>query len=80
MIVLPEVTLEGAESMAERILDHLKKRTIEERAEITVSIGITSFLGDGDDIDRMIHRADSALYEAKSKGKNRLHVFRESQS
>jgi len=80
LIVLPEVTLEGAESMAERILDHLKKRTIEERAEITVSIGITSFLGDGDDIDRMIHRADSALYEAKSKGKNRLHVFRESQS
>jgi diguanylate cyclase (GGDEF)-like protein len=80
LIVLPEVTLEGAESMAERILDHLKKRTIEERAEITVSIGITSFLGDGDDIDRMINRADSALYEAKSKGKNRLRVFRESQS
>ncbi|MCI4458778.1 MAG: diguanylate cyclase [Thermocrinis sp.] len=40
---------------------------------LSVSIGATTYR-EGDTIDSMIQRADSALYSAKSKGKNRVEL------
>ncbi len=39
--------------------------------EVSCSIGISFFPGDGTDIDSLISHADFALYEAKSEGGNR---------
>ncbi|MBN2252895.1 MAG: GGDEF domain-containing protein, partial [Kosmotogaceae bacterium] len=75
LIILPGVAIEGAESMGKRILDRLEKRSLEEDVTATVSIGITEYLGEGDNIDGTIYRADLALHAAKNKGKNRLQVY-----
>ncbi|HDP79069.1 MAG TPA: GGDEF domain-containing protein [Mesotoga infera] len=75
LIILPGVAIEGAESMGKRILDRLEKRSLEEDVAATVSIGITEYLGEGDNIDGTIYRADLALHAAKNKGKNRLQVY-----
>ncbi|KUK88537.1 MAG: Diguanylate cyclase [Mesotoga infera] len=76
LLILPGVGVEGAESMGKRILDRLEKRSLEEDTTATVSIGITQYLGEGDSVDGMIYRADLALRAAKSKGKNRLQVYK----
>jgi len=63
-VVLPQSSLEGACVMAERC-----RRTVEEQLPITVSGGVASAL-DGDSADSLLARAESALYRAKSAGRN----------
>jgi diguanylate cyclase (GGDEF)-like protein len=43
------------------------------RLPVTISIGVSSTDGDPDPVsDKLIIRADSALYEAKATGRNRV--------
>jgi diguanylate cyclase (GGDEF)-like protein len=63
-VVLPQVSLEGACVMAERC-----RRRLDEKLPITVSSGVASAL-DGDSSDSLLARAESALYSAKSAGRN----------
>lgn len=42
---------------------------------ISASIGIASFPRDGNEADLLIRRADTAMYDVKSSGKNRVQVF-----
>ena len=44
------------------------------KAYVSVSIGITSFPDDADDIDTMMKNADMAMYRAKTQGRN-AYVF-----
>ncbi len=44
---------------------------------LTASIGITLFQGDTSDFDELLKQADLALYEAKSRGRNRVCFFSE---
>ncbi len=43
--------------------------------EITTSIGMTLFPVQGDDIEQLLRQADTAMYAAKSNGKNCYHMF-----
>ncbi|MDP4536677.1 EAL domain-containing protein [Alkalimonas collagenimarina] len=45
--------------------------------QISASIGI-AMLSDGDDCDELMKRADMAMYDAKSRGRNRLRFFNQS--
>lgn len=63
-IVLPETTLEGACEFAERL-----RRKIQETLTITVSMGVAQARND-DSPSGLLDRADSALYTAKSDGRN----------
>jgi diguanylate cyclase (GGDEF)-like protein/PAS domain S-box-containing protein len=43
--------------------------------QISASIGVTLFPGDGETADLLLRRADRAMYLAKQAGKNRYHLF-----
>ena len=45
-----------------------------EGVRVTLSVGVATFQGEGDTIDRMMERADHALYAAKASGRNRVSV------
>ena len=55
-----------------------KGRTADaEKHRITISIGISSFPDDTDDPIELVEMADSALYRAKSLGRNKVCAYRE---
>lgn len=69
---LPGITLDKAVETADRLREktmNLSPTSLEQ--PVTVSIGITSIEPE-DDLDRLIHRADSAMYSAKDQGRNRV--------
>jgi diguanylate cyclase (GGDEF)-like protein len=68
VVIMPHTDLAGACIFAERL-----RALIEERISVTISGGVTMAL-DGDTAQTLIARADSALYGAKSAGRNQ--VFR----
>jgi diguanylate cyclase (GGDEF)-like protein/PAS domain S-box-containing protein len=44
--------------------------------EISVSIGVSTYPGDGQDAESLLNRADNAMYEAKQGGGNSFQFFR----
>ncbi|HBR5237828.1 TPA: GGDEF domain-containing protein [Klebsiella pneumoniae] len=74
VVVLPGVSLAHATAIAERIQQKIREAGLPHAAsavasEVTVSIGIVA--SDGTvPIETLIARADSALYQAKHKGRN----------
>ncbi|MEZ8066941.1 diguanylate cyclase domain-containing protein [Vibrio sp. FF145] len=75
--ILPNTTTEGALMVARRIHDEVQKLgLVHEKStvsdSITVSIGIVSYIPTPDDeMESAVALADSALYQAKSDGRNR---------
>jgi diguanylate cyclase (GGDEF)-like protein len=43
--------------------------------KVTISGGVATWPGDGDDADALLRAADGALYEAKRAGRNRVLAF-----
>lgn len=77
-VILSETDKDVAGLAAERIRSAVQDRRIrvyDEELKITVSIGISTFPQDGKDIERLIDKADSALYQAKQAGRNRVCIF-----
>ncbi|MDV7339920.1 PAS-domain containing protein [Terasakiella sp. A23] len=74
-IFMPETGRDGAFVLAERIRQSVEKMTLEddhgEPVTITVSIGVGIYDTVLDDrVEDLIKRADKALYQAKSRGRN----------
>jgi diguanylate cyclase (GGDEF)-like protein len=74
MAVLPEIELQEALSIGERIRQVVIEQSAAE-IPITVSIGITINIGSDSHPEDMITRADKALYQAKNNGRNRVEVL-----
>jgi len=74
-ILLPETALPGAVDVAERLREAVEgaRVTREEGVplRITVSIGVAALAG-LDNLDTLMSQADSALYDAKHRGRNRV--------
>ncbi len=68
VVVLPETDLAGACVFAERV-----RKTVQREMGLAVSGGVATVAG-GDTPQSLLSRADTALYSAKSAGRNR--VFR----
>ncbi|QBE62185.1 bifunctional diguanylate cyclase/phosphodiesterase [Pseudoduganella lutea] len=66
-----------AEHVAERILHafHAPFSTSAGTASVGTSIGISLYPVDAKDMDTLYQHADIAMYEAKTSGKNRYHLF-----
>ena len=74
-IILPHTDLDGACSVANRILNRVRELTIptddESMIQCSISIGIASYRSTDKAAGDVIRRADEQLYEAKREGKNR---------
>ncbi|MGH3744866.1 MAG: GGDEF domain-containing protein, partial [Mycobacteriales bacterium] len=78
ILVLPETDLAGATFLADRIRDAIRSRPMggpgEEELLMTTSIGVAVFPQHGESARVLLRAADSALYAAKSAGRDRYRV------
>ncbi|HEY9078251.1 MAG TPA: histidine kinase N-terminal 7TM domain-containing protein [Anaerolineaceae bacterium] len=76
VILLPSTRMIEAGIAAERIRKEVEKILIPVTngfIQVTISIGVTELNPAGDDsLERMVQRADQALYHAKNSGKNQV--------
>ncbi len=76
-LILPEQELAGALRAAEKVRLAVEGHRFPVAddgppVEITLSLGVAIFPGDGEDADGLLSVADQALYEAKRQGRNRV--------
>lgn len=76
-IIMPQTGIEEASNLAERIRRCIEAEAIQHdtlQINITASIGIAACMVEGDDLDKMLTKADDALYIAKKKGRNQVKI------
>jgi diguanylate cyclase (GGDEF)-like protein len=74
LILLPNSNALAAAEQASRLCKHIRESVIQipkHVLQITVSIGIAEFKHETDTWEDLINRADTAMYEAKSSGRDR---------
>jgi diguanylate cyclase len=71
-LLLPELDIHGEAVVAERLLAAFERpfEVQGHRVQISPSIGLASFPSDGDTLSRLLRSADTAMYRAKSNGRN----------
>jgi diguanylate cyclase len=73
LIVMPDTSADGARLLVERLREAFANVCVSEAEpglRITFSAGITAYRP-GESTEQAVHRADEALYEAKSAGRHR---------
>lgn len=71
LIVLPGIDLQGGAITAERLREAVENARPKD-IPVTISLGVSSASGAAVDYDELFRAADSALYEAKRAGRNRV--------
>jgi len=71
--VLPNTDVDGARRCAERLCEAISQKPFLGKYDVTVSVGAATYIR-GETIPELLSRADSALYEAKERGRNRIRV------
>jgi diguanylate cyclase (GGDEF)-like protein len=87
VIMLPETGIEGADLMAQRVQERLARLEFGPKIgnlKLSASFGISGYAPDLDQqapihvlVDQLYAQADSAMYEAKNRGRNTRRVFSE---
>lgn len=75
ILLLVETSAEPAMAVAQRLRQLVEVhpiRAYDEMLRQTISMGVSIFPDDGDDLQQLIDRADQALYAAKRAGRNRV--------
>lgn len=78
LIILTETDKEQAVAAAQRIRQSIEYRHIrvyDEDLKVTISIGVSTFPDDARNVKSLIEKADSALYQAKQTGRNRVCIY-----
>ncbi|MBI5379949.1 MAG: diguanylate cyclase [Nitrospirae bacterium] len=77
-VILPDSDREGALRVAERIRSQLHQWQVPHASSplgvVTLSLGVASLPADAESAERLLTRADAALYDAKHRGRNRVEV------
>ncbi|MBI5582443.1 MAG: GGDEF domain-containing protein [Deltaproteobacteria bacterium] len=77
-VLLPETALAAdAVKVAEKIIEafHAPFQVDGQQLSITTSIGLAACPQDGSELDELLKKADTALYEAKDLGRNRFQDY-----
>ncbi len=72
VVLLPETDLKWARMVAERICTSIREKPVEGVGTVTASVGVAVFPHDADEKEKLFKLADSALYLAKTRGRNRV--------
>ena len=81
-IVIPEAGILEAKQFADKVLDELKQVSIPLKGSdyrISTSIGIVTYPEHGSNFQELLSNADLAMYQAKEEGRNRWHIFLDSE-
>ncbi len=80
VILLPNTDKEGAGVLAERLRKNIKEEFLkiysEDLPSITITLGVSTFPEDGNNIYELIKNADIALYEGKRLGKDKAILYK----
>ena len=77
VLMLPSESRIGAARLAQRMLEEISAplQMGEQMLTLTASIGVSMCPADGRDFNELLKQAESAMYQAKSDGRNTLHFF-----
>lgn len=78
VLILPDSNKEEAFKVAERIRESIIKQDLSPYPSISISLGISNYPEDGQNISDIINAGDMALLAAKASGKNKSVVYDES--
>jgi diguanylate cyclase (GGDEF)-like protein len=73
-VILPNSSTMDAFNVAERIREKVAFEMASRQIDVTVSVGVASWPGDGSTLDELCYAADMALYYAKRTGQNRTSI------
>jgi len=80
-VLLPDVELDNAAILAERVRAAVELNGFSyggKQIPLTMSVGVAMLIRDSaEDIERLVNRADEALYSAKASGRNRVAIYPE---
>ncbi len=81
ILCLPETSIIPAQKVAERIRLSINELAFHDKQnnvfKVSISLGVSDLKEYNETLDDVIGAADKALYEAKSKGRNKVVVFNE---
>lgn len=77
VVLLPGADLKQAMGAAERCRAAVQKMTISNAPylSVTASVGVAAFPRHGESLDALLKASDTAMYDAKAKGRNRIETL-----
>jgi diguanylate cyclase (GGDEF)-like protein len=78
VVLLPELAqVQDAVLTAEKLIEAMAQPHLitGHRLRVTISIGISIYPDDGNDVETVVRNADTAMYQAKKLGRNTYQVF-----
>ena len=78
VVLLPDVEdMQDASLTAQKLIDVVAKPhfVADHQLHVTLSIGISLYPDDGNDVETVMRNADIAMYQAKKSGRNKYKIF-----
>ncbi|MNJ42758.1 Response regulator PleD [compost metagenome] len=75
VILLPDTMQQNAVKVAERLRSKMEGTVSPCGDIVTISAGVASYPDHASDLEALVAKADSSLYEAKKRGRNQIVAF-----